>query len=635
MDPLRRWEVFADTVLHRAAATRHAAWGQPFDPLAGSVVHDADVGRLVAELPTSLATRPAARPLALDDLDTAVDHARRALHSLDPDDPFAALVRTAGLDDVAAEVLALCAAIGWNPVRLRLLGYVQDDLSARGVMLASVPSLLGRGRAALDVLAPDGILRRSCIIDVHAEALPGAAVLTVPLSVQWHLLGDRSRDPDLPFDAIDYAGPPVDRPPHFSLVHGTDRIRRLQAAADVVGTSRLVVSREPSDDAQWSALVRTALCQRSAVVLDVDAVTPAARSWIARTPMVPWVVSTRHPVTLEDLPPLSFTEVEASDDLVDEQEVFDALGDVPAGHRLSAHQLNLLSRLDGGDAAASLRRLASGELDRLARRVRPRRDWSELVLPPERLAQVREVVVRVRHRTQVFDEWGFRAVPSAGVLALFSGPSGTGKTMSAEIIAGDLGLDMFKVDLSSLVSKYIGETEKNLERVFNAAEGGGVVLVFDEADAVFGKRTQVSDAQDRYANIETSYLLQRLEGYDGLVVLTSNYAGNIDQAFMRRIHVAVEFPMPEEAERLAIWKASFPGSAPVGDVDFGFLAERFKLAGGSIRTAALTAAFSAADRGEPVGMLHAVHGVKREYQKLGRIVTPGEFGDWFAVNLYE
>jgi SpoVK/Ycf46/Vps4 family AAA+-type ATPase len=172
-----------------------------------------------------------------------------------------------------------------------------------------------------------------------------------------------------------------------------------------------------------------------------------------------------------------------------------------------------------------------------------------------------------------------------------------------------------------MVSKYIGETEKNLERVFNAAEGGGVVLVFDEADALFGKRTGVGDAKDRYANIETSYLLQRLETYDGLVVLTSNFPGNIDHAFMRRIHVSVEFPMPGVAERRAIWAASFPPGAPVGDIDFDGLAARFEFAGGSIRAAVLTAAFAAADEDVPVSMSHVAHGVRREFLKLGRIVN--------------
>jgi hypothetical protein len=390
----------------------------------------------------------------------------------------------------------------------------------------------------------------------------------------------------------------------------------------------MIVTGEPDSPAQWSAVVRTALCRQAVVALEVDTMTAVARQWITRTWMVPWVVSSRFPISLEDVPLVPFHETEVDDMPVDDDEVRGVLGDVPAGHRLTAEQLHLLSRLDGIEPGQAVRRLASGELDRLARRIRPRRQWSELILPPDRLAQVREVVIRVRHRTLVFDEWGFKPVPSAGVLALFAGPSGTGKTMSAEIIAGELGLDMFKVDLSALVSKYIGETEKNLERVFGSAEGGGVVLVFDEADAVFGKRTQVSDAQDRYANIETSYLLQRLESYDGLVVLTSNYAGNIDQAFMRRIHVSVEFPMPEEAERKAIWETSFPASAPIGEIDFGFLAERFKLAGGSIRTAALTAAFLAADLGTEVSMVHVVHGVRREYHKIGRIVAPGEFGTW-------
>jgi hypothetical protein len=464
-------------------------------------------------------------------------------------------------------------------------------------------------------------LRRACLIRVGDESQAGAATVTVAPSVQWHLLGRPSVDADLPLDTMQFDGEPVGDAPSLALVHGPDRIRRLQAAARLVGTSRLLSSPEPTTAVQWEALIRTALCVHAAVVIDVGAPAAEARRWITRTPMVSWVLSSRFPINLDHLPPMPFVEADVEARPLHDDEVRAALGGVPDGHRLSADQLHLLSRHGTLDASNAVRRLVSGELDALAVRIRPRRQWHELVLPPESLAQVRDVLVRVRHRHLVYDQWGYRPVPSAGVLALFAGPSGTGKTMSAEIIAGELGLDMFKIDLSSMVSKYIGETEKNLERVFNAAEGGGVVLVFDEADALFGKRTGVGDAKDRYANIETSYLLQRLETYDGLVVLTSNFPGNIDQAFLRRIHVAVDFPMPGVAERRAIWEASFPADAPVGDLDYDALATRFEFAGGSIRAAVLTAAFAAADEGVPVSMAHVAHGVRREFLKLGRIVN--------------
>jgi SpoVK/Ycf46/Vps4 family AAA+-type ATPase len=216
-------------------------------------------------------------------------------------------------------------------------------------------------------------------------------------------------------------------------------------------------------------------------------------------------------------------------------------------------------------------------------------------------------------------------------VALFSGASGTGKTLAAEVVAGELGLDLYKVDLSSVVSKYIGETEKNLERIFSGAAAGELVLFFDEADALFGKRSEVADAHDRYANIEVAYLLQRLETYDGIAIMATNLQRNMDQSFLRRIHVAVEFPVPDEEGRRAIWQLSFPPDAPTEDIDVDFLARQFRISGGSIRNAALTAAFIAAEAGGPITMEAAVLGVKREFQKLGRLRTEVEFDRYFDL----
>jgi hypothetical protein len=616
--------VFADAVLRRAAVRRRHRWDHGFDPLAGSVVRTEDVERLVLELP-SFAQRDAASDLGVPDLDADVESARQRLH--DDEGVLSWLAAVAGLDPPSVEVLALAAAVAWSPVRVRLLGYIQDDLTAHGLQVASIPALLDLDDDAVHVVAPGSELRRACLIEIDQPLLTGAALIVVPAAVQWFLVGDHSRDPDLPAGAVVYAGPPAPVTGRW-LVHGRDRVRRMQAAAERVSTSRFLVSPLPLNDQEWAAVVRTAVCGGYAVVLETSTLDATAGAWLKRSDAVPWVVSTRHPIPLEDLPAASFVEVAADEHPAADEEVSEALGEVPAGHRLGAEQLQLLRRIEGIDPADAVRRLASGELDQLSYRVHPRRTWDDLILPPDRLSKVREVIARVRHRQLVYDDWGFPAVPSSGVVALFAGPPGTGKTMSAEIIAGDLGLDMFKVDLSNVVSKYIGETEKHLERVFAAAEASAVLLVFDEADALFGKRTQVSDAHDRYANLETSYLLQRLEVYEGLTILTSNLASNIDDAFLRRVHVFVEFPMPEETERRAIWVASFPKEAPVDGVDFDFLAARFPLSGGSIRTAALTAAFAAAGEGEGLGMSHVIYGLMREYQKLGRMITPEQFGTW-------
>jgi SpoVK/Ycf46/Vps4 family AAA+-type ATPase len=216
-------------------------------------------------------------------------------------------------------------------------------------------------------------------------------------------------------------------------------------------------------------------------------------------------------------------------------------------------------------------------------------------------------------------------------VALFSGPSGTGKTLAAEIVAGELGLDVFKLDLSAVVSKYIGETEKNLAEVFDAASAGNLLLFFDEADALFGKRSEVKDARDRYANIEVSYLLQRLEAYDGLVVMATNFERNVDDAFLRRIHTRVEFILPAVSERRAIWERNLPPGAPVKDVDATWLAQRFELSGAAIRNAAVQAAFLAAAANGPITMECAVLGVARELRKSGRLLKPDEFGPYRAL----
>jgi hypothetical protein len=286
------------------------------------------------------------------------------------------------------------------------------------------------------------------------------------------------------------------------------------------------------------------------------------------------------------------------------------------------------------DLYAACRAQSSGKLDSLAHKISSTYSWQDIVLPPDQLGMLREVGVQVRHRRTVLEAWGYdrHLAMGKGVNVLFAGQSGTGKTMAAEIIAHDLGLELYKVDLSTMVSKYIGETEKNLDRIFQAAREANAILFFDEADAIFGKRSEVKDAHDRYANIEVGYLLQKMEEYDGVVILATNLRKNLDDAFVRRLHVAIDFPFPEEPDRLRIWRKVFPPEAPLsGDVDLGFLAARFKLAGGNIRNIALLAAYLAAEDGSAIAMRQIIRAVKREYQKLGKLVTESEFGPYLAL----
>jgi ATPase family associated with various cellular activities (AAA)/Winged helix domain, variant len=272
---------------------------------------------------------------------------------------------------------------------------------------------------------------------------------------------------------------------------------------------------------------------------------------------------------------------------------------------------------------------ARSRLDDLAQRVETTATWDDLVLPAFQMQILRDIVVNVRQRARVYDQWGFAAKSSRGlgIGALFAGASGTGKTLAAEIMANELHLDLYRIDLSQVVSKYIGETEKNLRRVFDAAETAGAVLLFDEADALFGKRSEVKDSHDRYANIEVSYLLQRMEAYRGLAILTTNMKQALDQAFMRRIRFIVQFPFPDAAERAEIWKRVFPAATPTADLDVVRLA-RLNVAGGNIRNIALGAAFLAADERAPVSMAHLLRVARAEYAKIDRPLTESEIGGW-------
>lgn len=271
---------------------------------------------------------------------------------------------------------------------------------------------------------------------------------------------------------------------------------------------------------------------------------------------------------------------------------------------------------------------SSPRLSALAMKITPRYDWDDIVLPKDQLMMLREVIATVRGRPIVLDEWGVgkKLASSYGLTMLFAGPPGTGKTMSAEVIARELGLDLYKINLSSIVSKFIGETEKNLEKIFNEAENSNAILFFDEADALFGKRSEVKDSHDRYANIEISYLLQRMEAYNGVTILATNLRANLDEAFTRRLQFAIDFPFPDKDYRLKIWEALFPPEVPRdAHIDFTHLAQRYKLTGGNIRNVIVSAAYLAATDGSMVTMDHLNHGTRRELQKMGRLIPEDEF----------
>ncbi|HSD82552.1 MAG TPA: ATP-binding protein [Anaerolineae bacterium] len=268
-------------------------------------------------------------------------------------------------------------------------------------------------------------------------------------------------------------------------------------------------------------------------------------------------------------------------------------------------------------------------LNDLAQRIEPIATWEELVLPEPQQRLLHEIAAHVRQRLRVYEAWGFSAKSARGlgISALFAGASGTGKTMAAEVLAKSLRLDLYRIDLSQVVNKYIGETEKNLRRVFDAAEEGGAILLFDEADALFGKRSDVKDSHDRYANIEISYLLQRMESYRGLAILTTNMKDALDSAFMRRIRFVVQFPFPDTSQRAEIWRRIFPQATPTEDLDVGQLA-RLNVPGGNIRNIALNAAFLAADANEPVRMAHLLRAARVEYAKMEKPLTEAEIRGW-------
>jgi hypothetical protein len=582
------------------------------------------------------------------------------------------------LDPLDAAVLGLCAAPELSPRYGRLFAYLQDDVTRKLATPRLVSELLqGAGVTPADVLrcfAADRPLRR----DGALRLLDGDPV--VPLAERAVKLGERlasfllgagldgsasnTRLRRAPAVAHDPGRSPIvgrlaallaAHPPLPVIVAGPD-------AAALVGAARaqpllLADVRDLGDgDLMAEANLVCALEGRCLCFDGLELIEPADRGRLLRAleqrPGVLMITSSRaaalalgdRTTIVLDAPMPSLQErVDAWAQISGCDEV----QDVAAKFRLSIGQIReaaevaLLAAAARGAAEPTARDLdegarqaSSSRLGELAARLDPVHRWQDLVLPERQLALLQSISSYLRHRDLVLQEWGYErtVARTQGLKAMFAGESGTGKTMAAQVLANELGLELYRVDLATVVSKYIGETEKNLDRIFAAAEGSNAILFFDEADALFGKRSGVSDAHDRYANIEVAYLLQKMEGYVGAVILATNFRSNIDDAFLRRLDFVIDFPFPEAGDRRRIWQLLLPEQAPVADdVDLDFLATRFKLSGGGIRNCSLAAAFIAAEEGGAIGMEHLVRAVALEYGKLGRLTLEADFERFHGV----
>ncbi|MFH8252476.1 ATP-binding protein [Microbacterium sp. B2969] len=667
---LARLGVIEDRIRALVVA-RRADDPHPDDPFRGLYLSEEMVDRLL-DTPGAT-TRWSDASGRLDDCERTADRAARAGARIRLRDLSAMF----DLSDVDLDMLVIALAADLDPRFERFFGYLNDDVSRRRPSVALALDLCGiplasahdRGRFVHGTLVSSGLLN----LEDRDRPLPSRA-LRVPDRVVSHLLGDDSLDPALdglvshPAD-IEWG----DASPLVAALRrgircvyvreaatGSGAVIAVRALAEIGrGALHLDLNRLDADRGVDEArlVVREVRLRGHGLIAgpvarDAD---PEVLAALDASPMPTIFVGadtwdpgwTRDLPAVIEIPPSTVDERvrlwrESLGDTVEPIDVETATGP----YRLRPEQVVRAARTartqasvsaDGHLTAAHLGAGARAEngstLDRLARRIAPTVGWDDLVLPEPTAEALREVAVRARFRERVLGDWGMRPGGGRGhgVVALFAGDSGTGKTMSAEVIASELGLDLYVIDLSTLVDKYIGETEKNLERVFQAAAGTNGVLLFDEADAVFGKRSEVRDAHDRYANVESAYLLQRIERFDGLALLSTNLRANIDEAFTRRLDLIIDFPMPDAGLRAELWDRCLGVAiARADDIDLDFLGTAFELSGGSIRSAAVTAGYFAAAADGIVTMRHLVAAVEREYRKLGRLLVESEFGRYWV-----
>ncbi|MFN2505978.1 MAG: ATP-binding protein [Acidimicrobiales bacterium] len=661
----------ADAVERRRKAAAEA--GQPGNGGQGLFVSEADVARLLASHPPS---PDADAPTRL--LETMAE--------VDEDCPEAdrcgRVGRTFDLAPLDLAILLVALAPDVDRRFEELYAYLNDDVARKRPTIGLCLELCGISVAshrARTRLRSDAPLLRHRLLRVEDNDLPfPSRVLRVPDRVLDHLVGS-----DLPDEVV----APLILPP---LAVASSHAELVEAAlTQGVGLFYLRGARGPADHAEAAGALAelglrflavdlakvdphadpvetAAAIAREAGLLESGLVVGSIDDLVARDPRVVVALSgapgpvvllgsrawepgwtAMVPVILDVAPPEPTHAAEVWRAALDgDGEPSGDLTAATSAFRLGPHQAlraawaaQAYAAAHGGSVDAEAVRAGAraqngGGLEALARRVRPRATPDDLVLADPALAQVMEISRRARLRQRVVGEWQMLGLGSRGngITVLFAGPSGTGKTLAAEVIAGSLGLELYVVDLSSVVDKYIGETEKNLERIFSGAQGLNGVLFFDEADALFGKRSAVSDGHDRYANIEVAYLLQRMEQFDGISLLATNLSANLDDAFARRIDLRVVFPLPEAAERRRLWERHLPPTLPVADdLDVAFLADAFRLAGGDIRNITLAAAYDAASQNEPVGMAHLVRATAREYRKLGRLCTEEDFGPYLHL----
>ncbi|MFB7174260.1 AAA family ATPase [Streptomyces sp. NPDC056254] len=662
-----------------AVRLRRAADPDPDDPYRGQYLTPEAVGRILdgepaADLPALAAAGPPPPGSPLDVLATRF--------GLEPPDVDLLLVTLA--PDLDARFERLYGYLNDDLTRRRPTVGLALELCG-----------LGRAPAARFRLAPGAPLVAGGLLEVtEPERPPLSRVLAVPDRVTAHLLGDRAPDPQLAEVLGEAADDPAVDPEELhqaaaAAAGGTGHVHLRARGGDPEGLAAAALRArglhplvlDPSALTRHARalppLVRAAA--REARLLGAGVLLgpleelpdhPGERAHVLRTlctalsgiPLFTHGASGWEPAWAPATP-VSLTVAAPSPDRQavrwrhaleraaaehgnhGEGGGAEALARSVSAHRLDAGQLrraadtaSRTAALDGrpvspADLRAAVRAQNGAGLARLARRVEPAVGWDDLVLPAPTHRRLRELAVRARHRDQVLGRWGMRpgGGRGRGVIALFAGSSGTGKTMSAEVVAADLGMDLYVVDLSTVVDKYVGETEKNLERIFTEASAVNAVLLFDEADAIFGKRSDVKDSHDKHANMESAYLLQRMESFDGIAVLTTNLRANLDEAFTRRLDVIADFPVPDAAQRRALWERCLGDRLPrADDVDLGFCAARFDLAGGSIRSCAVTAAYFAAASDGPLTMRQVVTAVAQEYRKLGRLVLEGEFGPYLG-----
>ncbi|MGH4024800.1 MAG: ATP-binding protein [Pseudonocardiaceae bacterium] len=615
------------------------------------------------------------RQLVAKDVDAAVRHRDEMRHAMPAPPALETIGNAFGLSEFERDMVLMCAGVELDAAVARACATVQDDPArSYATMSLAMATLPGAHWSATTPVAP---LRRWHLVELMHPDRPTTSPLRIDERILHALTGIEYLDPRI--EALAEPLPPHAGPSR-TLQEAAERLvsywsspgsRRIRLHGRQPSDLRAVVSAASATLGLQPVCLRAAdlpvaaaerdllarLCERETVL--------SGRSWLVHVPdravdsatraidfalrvQAPVVVVAREAVGEADC---GMAQLEVAPTQAHELRTAwrEALGPAAAGLNgwvdrlagqfdlglatITATAREVREFLDDAEAGPRLwdacRKQARPAMEQLTQRIEPRARWEDLVLPAPQAHLLRDVAMQVRHRLTVLEDWGFAhgTGRGLGIAALFAGASGTGKTLAAEVLAADLALDLYRVDLSQVVSKYIGETEKNLRQIFDAAESGGAVLLFDEADALFGKRSEVKDSHDRYANIEVSYLLQRMETYRGLAILTTNLKSALDSAFLRRLRFIVQFPLPDAAARADIWRRIFPAQTPTDRLDPVKLAQ-LTITGGTIYNIALSAAFIAAAAAGPVRMSHVLQATRTEYAKLERPLTDKEVAGW-------